>query len=147
MNTISERATSGMLNGLIVACNDDIRAHNAAARAVTGERKHRLEDSARTRATFVHELGQLVRDLGAEPTTGGSLTEAVFGSLATLRSLLIGHHAGDGYSVCARVEGNTEALYDRALHARLPDSVRVVLERQHAEIASDREELRRRRIL
>jgi hypothetical protein len=49
--------------------------------------------------------------------------------------------------MCARVEGATEELYGLALEAKLPAPVRVVVERQHATIAADRDELRRRSIL
>jgi uncharacterized protein (TIGR02284 family) len=146
--TAATRATTGTLNGLIVACNDDIRAHNAAAGATRGERQHTLEDSAQARAVFVRELGQLVRDLGSEPTAGGSMLEGVLGLIASARTMLTGEdHAGDRYTTCGRVEGKTEALYDRALNGSLPDNVRLVVERQRGEISADRDAFRRSWIL
>jgi len=56
----------------------------------------------------------------------------------------VGPNAGDAYSNCERIEGRTERLYERALKAHLPHTVRQTVARQHAEIAADRIELRRR---
>lgn len=147
MKTRSARATGDLLNGLVIACHDDIRAQSATARLVAGERKDRLDDSVRQRAGFVAELGGFIRELGATPRAGGSVSELLRQTLQGARSLLVGDHSGDRYAICARVEGLTEALYGRALQGDLPDSVRLVVERQHAAIAADREELRRRSIL
>lgn len=142
------RGTNSVLNGLIIACNDDARAQEAAAAALTtiGSRKHRLEDAAKSRETFVHELSQLIRDLGGSPTSGGSSVEGAFAFLSAARFMVVGSHAGDRYSTCARVEDKAHVLYEHALKRELPDSVRSVLERQQTEIASDLEEWRRRRI-
>jgi uncharacterized protein (TIGR02284 family) len=149
MNTpsASTRATSALLNGLIVACHDDIRAHDATARLVTGERQRRLEDATHIREAFVEELGRLVRELGGTPSQAGSPLELVREWLQSARARLVGDHVGDRYSLCARVEAKTVALYERVLVRDLPDSVRLVVERQHAAVSSDRDELRRRSIL
>lgn len=145
--TTSARATGSILNGLVVACYDDIRAQSATARIVAGERKHRLDDSVRQRAVFVAELDVFIQELGGTARAGGSVAELLRESLQSARSLLIGDHAGDRYAICARVEGLTEALYGHALEKELPDAVRRTVERQHAAIAADRDELRRRSIL
>jgi len=145
--TTSVRATNGILNGLIVACGDDVRVQGAAARAAGGESRLKLEDATRVRGEFINELSQLVRDGGGTATDGGSTFEAAAVMFASMRSLVIGNHPGDRYSACARVEGKTLALYERALEGRLPDKVRSVLERQVEQIASDHEEWRRRRIV
>lgn len=147
MNTPSARAMRELLNALIVACHDDIRVHDATARLVTGERQHRLQDATRRREVFVEELGHLVRELGGTPSLVGSPLEFVREWLQRARGRLIGDHVGDRYSLCASVEGKTVALYERALRRDLPDSVRLVVERQHAAVSSDRDELRRRSIL
>lgn len=146
-STTSARATGNVLNGLVIACYDDIRAQSATARIVAGERKHRLDDSVRQRAVFVAELEVFIRELGRTPRAGGSVSELLRESLQSARSLLIGDHVGDRYAICARVEALTEALYGHALEGDLPDSVRLAVERQHAVIAADRDELRRRSIL
>jgi len=147
MRTESARATRDVLNGLIVACHDDIRAQDATARAVGGWRQHRLEDATRRREAYVEELGHLVRELGGTPSRSGSSLELVREWLQNARHRMIGVHLGDKYTQCARVEGKTVALYERALDRALPDAIRDVIERQYAVVASDCQELRRRSIL
>jgi uncharacterized protein (TIGR02284 family) len=147
MNSPSTRGTRALLNGLIVACHDDIRVHDATARLVRGERMHWLEDASRRREVFVEELAHLVRELGGTPRVAGSPLELIREWLQSARARFIGDHVGDRYSLCARVEGKTVALYESALRSELPDSVRRVVERQHAAVASDQDELRRRSII
>lgn len=147
MTIASTRETRDLLNGLIVACHDDIRVHDATARQVTGVRHDRLEDSSRRREAFVAELGQLVRELGGTPPREGSRVERVREWLHSARERVSGPHARDRYTQCARVEASTLARYEAALREELPEPIRVVVERQRASVSSDREELRRRSML
>ena len=143
----SQRGTRRVLNGLVAACYDDMRVQAAASRAViAGERQHRLEDHVQRRATFIHELGELIEDLGGTARERGSVVELALDSLQRVRHLVIGKHTGDAYTACARVEGKTEDLYEGAMAGGLPDYVRLVVERQHAEISSNSQEFRRLRI-
>lgn len=140
MTSASTRETTHILNGLITVCNDDIRVQERAARAVNGVRRHRLEDASRRRGTFVHELSQLIRESGGDPTVGGSMFERSRAVLVNARMLLIGEHAADRYADCARVEGKAHDRYELALKHDLGEQLRVVIEGQRAQIFIDRDE-------
>lgn len=137
------KATHTILNGLIGACRDDIHAQNAAARVVSGfERREHLEDSAKRREAFVHELSALVRAQGKTPRDEGSIGETLRGAFRTARALVVGDNTGDAYAWCERVEGKTERRYERALAGVLPTDARAAIQRHYAEIVDDHAELR-----
>lgn len=138
--------THTILNGLIQACRDDMHAQSAAARVVSNaDGRARLEDSARRRATFVHELSALVRDEGKAPSEEGSIGETLRGAFRSARALVIGDNTGDAYSWCELVESKTQGRYEIALAGILPTDARTAIQRHHAEIVLDRNELRLRR--
>jgi uncharacterized protein (TIGR02284 family) len=140
------KASHTVLNGLIGACRDDMHAQSAAARVVSsGDDRARLEDSARRRATFVHELSALVRHEGKAPRAEGSVGEALRGAFRTARAFVIGDNTGDAYAWCELVESKTQARYERALAGVLPTDARTAIQRHHSEIVIDHAELRLRR--
>lgn len=135
-----------LLNTLIVACRDDVIAQSAAAKtSTTATSRSHLEDLAQRRGSFVAELSELVSRQGGSPATGGSGGEAIRAAVQRVRSLVIGHNAGDSYATCARVEGKAQHLYERALERPMSEDVRAVVTRQLAEIAVDCDLLRRLR--
>jgi uncharacterized protein (TIGR02284 family) len=140
------KATHTVLNRLIGACRDDLHAQSAAARVVSGvDRRERLEDSARRRATFVHELSALVRAEGKTPRDEGSIGETLRGAFRTARSFVVGDNTGDAYAWCELVESKTEKQYERALAGSLPTGARLAIDRHYGEIVEDHAELRLRR--
>jgi uncharacterized protein (TIGR02284 family) len=137
---------STALNRLIGACRDDIHAQSAAAKVVSGaDRRARLEDSARRRASFVLELSALVRADGKSPRDDGSIGETLRGAYRTARSLVIGDNTGDAFAWCELVESKTRERYESALAGPLDENARAALDRHRAEILVDHLELRRRR--
>lgn len=146
MNTKTDRATCNVLNRLIVACHDDIRAQRATANMVSGDREAALVASVTKRTAFAGELAALVRSLGGTASDGGSLFEGARMLLGRARFLMIGNHPGDSYSAAARVERKTADLYERALKSSLPESARPVVERQRTDIEEQYTELHKLRI-
>lgn len=142
--TSSDHATCGRINGLIVACTDDVLAQTAAGRVmVSAQGRKNLSAMSGRRDAFITALTAEVVRLKGTPARGGSLSVGVRASLHRLRATMFGANPGDEYGVCARVEARTERAYAKALLTTLPDPVRRLLEAQHAEIDGDREELRR----
>ena len=137
------RENVARLARLIVACNDDARAHAAAALVVGGSRGDRLNAAAARRLSFADELAEQVRSSGGRPEEGGSAFEGIRAALHGLNALVIGENAGDAYGSCARIEAKTERLYERAAGPDMPISVSEVIGRHYLEIAADRAELRR----
>lgn len=147
MAATSSHDAAGILNGLIGACHDDMLAQEATAQMVVGDPRRRLNDAVRRRRSFVVELTRLVGEQGGHARKRGTLAQRVRLAITSARVFMGGGHAGDSYCDSAQASGNAERLYDRALKRVLPDDVRAVLTRQHAEIAADHVDLRRRRIL
>ena len=134
------------LNRLMVACRDEeIPLDSAALRMEGSERKRRLSQQSRRRTTFLRDLGAAVVALGGEPASSASTRARLFNELRSVRAVLAGYHLGDAYAACARATERTEHAYWTALQSELPADVRFGLERQHAEIEVDRDELRRLR--
>lgn len=140
------KANHTVLNGLIRACRDDMHAQSAAAKVVSGgDGGARLEDFARRRATFVHELSALLRAEGKTPRNEGSMGETLRGAFRAARSFVIGDNTGDAYAWCELVESKTEEQYESALAGVLTGDARTAIGRHHAEIVADHAELRLRR--
>jgi uncharacterized protein (TIGR02284 family) len=142
--TSTRRSATGLLNRLIIACNDGTRAQRSASLVVRGgECRARLEDSANRRVAFANELAELVRGLGGTPANHGTAFETVRAAVHWVDALLIGDNGGDAYRSCARIEARAEKLYERATHADLPGAASRIIAHHHAEIVADHAELRR----
>lgn len=141
----SARTTRALLDRLIIACHDDDDAQRACSTVVGGGmHRSRLEASAASRTAFADELSTVVRSLGGVASARGSLAEHLRAAFTQARTVVVGPNAGDAYTNCERIEGLTERLYERTLEKHLPHTIRQMVARQHAEIAADRIELRRR---
>jgi uncharacterized protein (TIGR02284 family) len=148
----SPDAACAVMNRLILACEEDILVHGAAARTVKDLFARDLfVERTRRRALFVEELSTLIVALAGTPRAG----EAEFGqraglvrrSLALFRGFLNVFHDGHAYDACIRIEAETERVYNQVLHCRLPAEARTVIARQHLEVADDRAKLRRQPFL
>jgi len=140
--TTASRQACERLNGLIIACFNDLNAQRSAARIVKGNyQQSRLTDSATRRADYIEELSTLVSHLGGDPETSGSTIEGMRSSMTWLRSLLVGTHYGDAYCTATRLENQAEQCYELAsTDSSLSDDARDVVRRQHTQISSDRAE-------
>lgn len=131
------------LNGLIVACNDDVRAQTAAALVVGGARRANLQKTTSRRKAFARELTDLVRSFGRRAEEGGSTFEGVRAAIHAVNALVIGENAGDAYGSCERIASRTERLYERMSLTSMPLKVEEMVTRHLVEVSADRAELRR----
>jgi uncharacterized protein (TIGR02284 family) len=140
----AQRDTCDVINRLIVACKDGAGAQTATGALISDvQNRDRLTSLVSRREMFVIELSEIVRALGGDARASGSVWGRANTALQQVRSRLGGNHEGDALGTSARVEATIERVYDDALRGVLPNDVRVVIERQHAEIDRDRAELRR----
>lgn len=141
----SQRAMCAVLNGLIVACENDVLVYLAGARIVSNA--DTLLGRVETRRMFVRQLSSVVIENGGRPRKGGSTAQHLRILFREGRDLLGGSNSGDVYRDSANVEGKAERIYADALAGDLPIDVRALIERHHDEIARDGEMFRRKRFL
>jgi len=134
------------LNRLIVACLNEIAALNAAVNVIhRGPGASRLQRQSHRRGVFRQDLVAGVVALRGVPARKTSMLANLRSSMRDLKGLLSGPHEGDAYEACARTTARSARAYSAALALDLPSDMRFGVERQYAEIESDREELRRMR--
>ena len=135
MDSRKQKRQTGRLNELIVHCHDDNRAYRAASRvaaAMNADASHHAEllVLSRRRASFAAELSALVREMGASPSTRGSL----FGWMRGVRGTA---DLGAALAACERAEARAIDGHRRALELDWSSDVLEVLESQLREIERD----------
>ena len=138
----SDAEVISVLNGLIETCRDGQEGFRTAAEGVRGAGMRELfQGYARQRAAFAGELQDEVRRLGGEPEQTGSLVASLHRGWMGLRAALEG---GDERAIAAECERGEEvamSAYRSALDRDMPASVRVLVERQFAEIRETHHQL------
>lgn len=89
------------------------------------------------------ELQDLVRAYGGDPATSGGLGGAAHRRWIDIKSLITGKDDRAVLKECERGEDFAVASYQRALGRRLPEQVRVVVERQYHGVLQNQDEVRR----
>ena len=131
----SDEEVISTLNNLIETCRDGQEGFRAAAEGVQStELRELFHGYALQRANFVGELQDEVRRLGSDPERTGSLVASLHRGWMGLRAALEGDDARAIVSECERGEDVALGTYRSALGTDMPASVRVMVERQFAEI-------------
>ncbi len=139
----SDEQVISTLNNLIQTCHDGQEGFRAAAGGVSSsELKELFHGYARQRASFAGELQDEVRRLGGEPADTGSVTGAFHRGWMGLKAALTGADERAVLGECERGEESALAAYRAALGIDLPASVRMLIERQFAEVKEAHQHIR-----
>ena len=139
----SDEEVVSTLNNLIETCRDGQEGFRAAAEGVqSAELRELFHGYARQRASFAGELQDEVRRLGGDPERTGSLVASLHRGWMGLRAALEGNDDRAVLSECERGEEVALASYRSALDRDMPANVRVMVERQFAEVKEAHEHIR-----
>jgi hypothetical protein len=131
--------TSDTLRKLIRACVDDERTLRHESKFVDARRAEVLARLAGEREQFVADLERLG---GREQPHDGSWTELL---REAERDLWVaagaGRNVGDAIKSCRHSRARTEALYDEALQASLPEELRRTIAEQRRRLHDEALEL------
>jgi uncharacterized protein (TIGR02284 family) len=131
----SDAEVISMLNNLIETCRDGQEGFRTAGEGVReAELRELFGRYAQQRAGFAGELQDEVRRLGGDPERSGSLVASLHRGWMGLRAALEGGDDRAILSECERGEGVALETYRSALGTDMPANVRVMVERQFAEI-------------
>jgi uncharacterized protein (TIGR02284 family) len=117
----------------------------AATRLRDTDRPHladTMERLADQRAGFVDEIVELGHDYGDDVDTGGSAGGSLHRGWLKVKDALTGDDAGSVLGAAASGEDHAVSEYEKALGEDLSDGFRTVVQRQHAAIATARDEVK-----
>ena len=119
------------LNGLIGICKDGQDGFKDAAEGIErAELKTLFYEFSQQRAEFTGVLQQLVRSLGGDPETSGSLSGAVHRGWINIKSAVTGKDEQAILNECERGEDHAKEAYAGALQAGLPTNIADVVSQQ-----------------
>jgi len=124
-------AVISTLNGLIETCKDGEEGFRDAAEGVVrSDLKTIFYEFSQQRAQFAGVLQELVRSLGGDPESGGSISGVVHRQWINLKSAITGKDEGAILNECERGEDHAKDAYTRALELKLPANVADIIRQQ-----------------
>ncbi|HEV7700544.1 MAG TPA: PA2169 family four-helix-bundle protein [Pyrinomonadaceae bacterium] len=130
-HAISNDDVISTLNGLIETCRDGADGFKSAAESVErSDLKTAFYEFSQQRAQFSAVLQELVRELGGDPESTGSVSGAVHRGWMDLKAAITG---GDEQSIlneCERGEDYAKDAYRDALEKNLPANIADVVRQQ-----------------
>lgn len=119
------------LNNLIETCKDGQEGYKQAADGVErSDLKSLFYEFSQQRSQFVGELQTLVRDVGGDPETAGSIAGSVHRGWINIKSAVTGQDEGAILNECERGEDSAKNAYKEALQENLPANVTEIIQRQ-----------------
>lgn len=119
------------LNGLIEICKDGQNGFKDAAEGVErSDLKTLFYEFSQQRSEFVGVLQGLVRNLGGDPETAGSISGTVHRGWLNIKAAVTGQDEGAILNECERGEDYAKEAYAEALELNLPDNIADVLSQQ-----------------
>ena len=119
------------LNGLIEICKDGQDGFKDAAEGVErSELKSVFYEFSQQRSEFVGVLQGLVRNLGGDPETSGSMSGAVHRGWINIKSAVTGKDEEAILNECERGEDYAKEAYQDARKLNLPANVADVISQQ-----------------
>ncbi|MGE5271351.1 MAG: PA2169 family four-helix-bundle protein [Thiohalocapsa sp.] len=91
------------------------------------------------------QLQQIVREMGGDPSTGGSAVGGAHRFWVRLRGTISGMDDHAILDECERGEDSAKEAYRAALKQEMPGDVRRVVERQYAEVKTNHDRVREMR--
>ena len=130
-DTTSNDEVISTLNGLIETCKDGQDGFKTAAEGIErSELKTVFYEFSQQRSEFAGVLQELVRTLGGDPESTGTLSAAVHRGWMDIKSLVTGKDEEAILNECERGEDHAKDAYAEALKTTLPANVTDVLEQQ-----------------
>ncbi len=131
------------LNDLIETCKDgDEGFRTCAADASDTRLRTFFSNRAQTCAAAALELQQLVRAYGGDPDRDSSLGAAVHRRWIDIKALVTGKDDRAVLEECERGEAIAVSRYSQALGNKLPENVRVVVERQYQGVLQNHDQVK-----
>jgi uncharacterized protein (TIGR02284 family) len=119
------------LNGLIETCKDGQDGFKDAAEGIErSDLKTLFYEYSQQRSEFVGVLQGLVRNLGGDPETSGSISGAVHRGWINIKSAVTGKDEEAILNECERGEDYAKEAYEDAQKLTLPSNVSDVLAQQ-----------------
>lgn len=119
------------LNGLIETCRDGQYGFKTAAEDVERpDLKTVFYELSQQRADFTGVLQELVRSIGGDPATSGSMSGAVHRGWMDIKSAVAGRSEEAILNECERGEDYAKDAYIEALNTPLPENIADVVRQQ-----------------
>lgn len=119
------------LNGLIETCKDGEQGFKEAAEGVErSDLKSTFHEYSQQRSQYAGVLQGLVRTLGGDPESGGSMSGAVHRGWINIKSAVTGRDEEAILNECERGEDYAKEAYEDALKMNLPANIQDVLRQQ-----------------
>ncbi len=136
--TASNDDVISTLNGLIETCKDGQDGFKTASEGIErSDLKTVFYEFSQQRSEFVGILQGLVRSLGGDPESTGSLSAAVHRGWIDIKSLVTGKDEEAILNECERGEDYAKEAYADALKTALPANIAdVVGQQSHAVLAA-----------
>jgi uncharacterized protein (TIGR02284 family) len=130
-NVTENNEVISTLNGLIETCKDGEQGFKEAAEGVErSDLKTTFYEYSQQRSQYAGVLQGLVRTLGGDPESGGSLSGAVHRGWINIKSAVTGRDEGAILNECERGEDYAKEAYEDALKLNLPANIQDVLRQQ-----------------
>jgi uncharacterized protein (TIGR02284 family) len=133
--TISNDDVISCLNGLIETNKDGQQGFQEAADGVErSDLKSLFYEFSQQRAQFLGVLQGLVRDLGGDPETSGSISGAIHRGWINIKAAVTGNDEKAILNECERGEDIAKNAYKSALEQNLPANVRQTVQDQYSSV-------------
>lgn len=130
--TMSNDDVISCLNNLIETCKDGQEGFTEAAGGVeSSQLKSLFAEFSQQRAEFSGVLQELVRSLGGDPETEGSVSGSLHRGWIDLKAAITGKNEESILNECERGEDSAKDNYADALQKNLPANIRDVVEQQY----------------
>ena len=135
--------TAKVLDELLESCRDGEYGFSTAAEHVESAELQSLflRHSAECGSAAL-ELEREIRQLGKEPSSGGTVAGALHRGWVSVKSVLTTHDDMAVLEECERGEDTAVARYRKALESPLPAALRALVERQAAGAQRNHDEVR-----
>ena len=129
--TVSNSDVISTLNGLIETCKDGQDGFKVAAEGIQrSDLKTVFYEFSQQRAEFAGVLQELVRSLGGDPESSGSISAAVHRGWIDIKSIVTGKDEEAILNECERGEDHAKEAYTDALNTTLPANIADVVGQQ-----------------
>lgn len=133
--TLSNDDVISTLNGLIETNKDGQQGFKEAADGVDrSDLKSLFYEFSQQRAQFSGELQALVRDLGGDPETSGSISGAIHRGWINIKAAVTGKDEKAILNECERGEDIAKNAYKSALENNLPANIRDTVQDQYGSV-------------
>jgi uncharacterized protein (TIGR02284 family) len=130
-DTLGDDDVISLLNNLIETCKDGEQGFKEAAEGVErSDLKSTFYEYSQQRSQYAGVLQGLVRSLGGDPESGGSISGAMHRGWINIKSAVTGQDEAAILNECERGEDVAKEAYEAALNTTLPSNIEDVIRQQ-----------------